>query len=50
VCSSDLEVDSETPRGEEVTIRSGLKVGDEVVVEGGYKLKAMAVQLANSRD
>jgi len=44
------EVDSETPRGEEVTIRSGLKVGDEVVVEGGYKLKAMAVQLANSRD
>jgi Cu(I)/Ag(I) efflux system membrane fusion protein len=42
------EVDAETPRDEEVAVRSGLKDGDEVVVEGGYKLKAMAVQLASS--
>ena len=42
------DVDSETPRGDEVTVRSGLGPGDEVVTEGGYKLKAMAVQLANA--
>jgi hypothetical protein len=31
-----------------VTIRDGIQVGDEVVVEGGYKIKAEAVSLASS--
>jgi cobalt-zinc-cadmium efflux system membrane fusion protein len=43
------DVDAETPRGESVTIRSGLEAGDQVVVEGGYKLKAVAVQLVGAR-
>ena len=42
------DVEAETPRDEEVTIRSGLNAGEEVVVEGGYKLKALAVQLAST--
>jgi cobalt-zinc-cadmium efflux system membrane fusion protein len=38
------EVDAEPPRGGAVTVRSGLKDGDEVVVAGGYKLKALAAE------
>lgn len=42
------EVEAEAPLNDKVTIRGGLDPGDEVVVEGGYKLKARAVQLTNS--
>ncbi|WP_422929774.1 efflux RND transporter periplasmic adaptor subunit [Singulisphaera sp. PoT] len=42
------EVGAEAPRGDMVLIHDGLKVGDQVVTEGGYKLKSMAVQIASS--
>lgn len=42
------EVDAEPPRGDLVTIRRGLEQGDEVVIEGEYKLKALSVQLASA--
>lgn len=42
------EVDAEAPRGDLVTIRRGLETGDEVVIEGEYKLKALSVQLASA--
>lgn len=41
-------VDAEAPRGDKVMIRGGLKDGDEIVVQGGYKLKAMTEQLTSS--
>ena len=31
-----------------VVIREGLKSGEEVVVEGGFKLKSLAIQLASA--
>ena len=43
------EVEAELPRGDEVTVLSGLEPGEEVVVEGGFKLKALAVQEASAR-
>ncbi|WP_406694109.1 efflux RND transporter periplasmic adaptor subunit [Singulisphaera sp. Ch08] len=42
------DVDAEAPRGDLVTIRRGLDKGDEVVVEGEFKLKALSVQLASA--
>ncbi|WP_254053552.1 efflux RND transporter periplasmic adaptor subunit [Singulisphaera sp. GP187] len=42
------EVDAEPPRGDLVTIRRGLAMGDEVVIAGEYKLKALSVQLASA--
>lgn len=40
------EVQADAPEGEAAVVRSGLAPGEEVVVEGGAKLKAMAVKLA----
>ena len=41
---------AERPAGETVVDpSSGLEPGEEVVVEGGFKLKALAVQLASNR-
>jgi cobalt-zinc-cadmium efflux system membrane fusion protein len=42
------EVDVEPPRGDTTVARSGLEPGEEVVVEGGFKLKSMAVQFASA--
>lgn len=42
------EVDAEAPRDGKVVVRKGLNVGEEVVVEGSYKLKALAAQLADA--
>jgi len=42
------DVDAEVPHDDVVTIRSGLEPGEEIVVEGGFKLKALAVQLASA--
>jgi|GEM_PF-368176 len=42
------DVHAEAPRNDMVLIQDGLQVGEAVVVEGGYKLKSMAVQLASS--
>ena len=42
------EVEPEDPRDGNVMIRKGLAPGDEVVVEGAYKLKSMATQLADA--
>ncbi len=44
------EVVAEPPRGETVSILEGLEPGDEVVVEGGFKLKSLAIQMASSTD
>lgn len=44
------EVIAEPPRGASATILKGLDPGDEVVVEGGVKLKSLAIQLARSAD
>lgn len=43
------EVDPEQPRGGMITIRRGLNEGEEIVVEGEFKLKALSIALA-SRD
>lgn len=40
------EVDAEPPREGLATIRRGLEPGDEIVVEGEFKLKALALKLA----
>ena len=37
------------PAGDEATVLSGLEPGEEVVVEGGFKLKALAVQEATAQ-
>jgi Cu(I)/Ag(I) efflux system membrane fusion protein len=44
------EVRAEPPRGEMVSILDGLAPGDEVVVEGGFKLKALAIRMASSTE
>jgi membrane fusion protein, heavy metal efflux system len=42
------EVDVEISRGGTTVVRSGLESGEVVVVEGGFKLKSLAVQLASA--
>ncbi len=42
------EVEAEPPRGDVAAVLSGLEPGEEVVVEGGFKLKALAVQEATA--
>lgn len=42
------EVDVESPRGDTAIVRGGLAPGEEVVVEGGFKLKSLAVGLASA--
>jgi multidrug efflux pump subunit AcrA (membrane-fusion protein) len=42
------EVDVETPRGGTAVVRSGLEPGEEVVVEGGFKLKSLTIQVASA--
>jgi membrane fusion protein, heavy metal efflux system len=42
------DVDAADPDDGRVTIRRGLKAGDDVVIEGGYKLKSEALRLASS--
>jgi preprotein translocase subunit YajC len=41
---------AEPPRGDTVSILKGLEPGDEVVVEGGFKLKSLAVQMASATE
>jgi membrane fusion protein, heavy metal efflux system len=43
------EVEAEPPRGDVAAVLSGLEPGEEVVVEGGFKLKALAVQEATAQ-
>lgn len=42
------DVDTADAEGNRVTVRHGLKPGEEVVTEGGYKIKAEAMRLASS--
>jgi multidrug efflux pump subunit AcrA (membrane-fusion protein) len=42
------EVEADPPRGEQILIRSGVEPGEEVVIEGGPKLKALALQAADA--
>ena len=42
------EVDVESPRGDTTVVRRGLTAGEEVVVEGGFKLKALAAGPASA--
>jgi len=42
------EVVAEPPRGDKVSIVEGLEPGDEVVVEGGYKLRSLEIQMTSS--
>jgi multidrug efflux pump subunit AcrA (membrane-fusion protein) len=42
------EVDVESPRGDTAIVRGGLKPGEEVVVEGGFKLKSLAIGQADA--
>jgi multidrug efflux pump subunit AcrA (membrane-fusion protein) len=44
------EVVSEPPRGGMASIKKGLEPGDEVVVEGGSKLKSLEIQMASSSE
>jgi multidrug efflux pump subunit AcrA (membrane-fusion protein) len=43
------DVETADAEGERVTVRRGLEAGEEVVVEGGYKVKAEAMRLASSQ-
>jgi multidrug efflux pump subunit AcrA (membrane-fusion protein) len=42
------DVIAEPPRDGKATILNGLEAGDEVVVEGGIKLKSLAIQSASA--
>ena len=44
------EVVSEPPRGGMASVSRGLEPGDQVVVEGGFKLKSLAIQMARAAD
>jgi multidrug efflux pump subunit AcrA (membrane-fusion protein) len=42
------DVTVEPPHGDFVTVRRGLEQGDDVVVEGAFKLKALAIQKSSA--
>lgn len=42
------DVETDIPHGDRVTVRSGLRPGDEVVVDGAFKLKALDIQVASA--
>jgi membrane fusion protein, heavy metal efflux system len=43
------EVQIEPPRGDTTVVRSGLEPGEEVVVEGGFKLKSLDLHLTTAQ-
>lgn len=42
------EIETDDAEGEKVTVLTGLNPGEEVVVDGGYQIKAEALRLASS--
>ena len=43
------EVQVEPPRGDTTVVRSGLEPGEEIVVEGAFKLKSLDSQLTTAQ-